>query len=116
MMDIFERIGHVSKNIYGRYLTWTYYRTNYETLVNEFGLDEPRLGQALIDITYTFESDEMLFQLTDFIEKTVSGATKNARIKALERVTANLIWLELKESEIFEAFHLGNRTTRTNFL
>lgn len=49
-------------------------------------------------------------QLNEFIATTSSGAAVNARKKAVERVTTNLFWMDLKENEISSAFGLGNRS------
>jgi len=42
-----------------------------------------------------------------FIYDTQSVANENARIKALEIVSTNVIWLEEKEEEIIESFGGG---------
>lgn len=42
-----------------------------------------------------------------FIYNTQSGASENARLRALEIVSTNLIWINIKEEEIIKAFTGG---------
>ena len=44
----------------GREIVWDYFRHKYEELLEEYGLEDPDLGTALVDISATFE-DEFLF-------------------------------------------------------
>lgn len=62
-MDIFLQIRYLSRNVYGREFAWAYYRLNYQQLVDTFGLDDIRLGEALIEITASFETHELLSQV-----------------------------------------------------
>ena len=47
------------------------------------------------------------FKLLTFIYDTQSVANENARIKALEIVSTNVLWLDEKEEEIIESFGGG---------
>ena len=40
---------------------------------------------------------------------TPSGAGVNARFKALEKVSTNLVWLENKQDEVVDAFGKANK-------
>ncbi len=65
--DIFRKIKATSRNINGRALAWDFYRINYEDLTDRFGLDDPRLGQALTDISNNFENQFMFDQVLLFL-------------------------------------------------
>ena len=40
-------------------MAWDYLRTNFNDLIEQFGEDDPRLGQLLLDITSSFENEFM---------------------------------------------------------
>lgn len=43
----------------------------------------------------------------DFIYNTQSGASLNARLRSIEIVSTNLVWIVMKEEEIIQAFTGG---------
>ena len=47
---------------------WTFYRANFNKLVEEFTLDTPALGIILLEISRTFE-DEFLYHEVNFNSK-----------------------------------------------
>lgn len=108
-IDLFDTIKMMSENPVGREIAWDYYRINFTALIEEFGEDEARLGQMLIDITKTFENEFLFYELLELVFFTETGATANARFRALEIVSTNNIWLLDKEQEIIEAFGDGRR-------
>ncbi|RMZ99456.1 glutamyl aminopeptidase, partial [Brachionus plicatilis] len=104
LINFFDKIKFLSKNCLGREYAWNYIRANYDNLLEEFGLDDPRLGQMVIDVSSTFETESLNYELLNFITSTPNGASLNARYRALEKVSINLLWLRKKSQEIMEAF------------
>jgi hypothetical protein len=104
LIDFEEGIRLLSVNPLGRELMWDFVRLNYAGLLEFFGLEDPRLGQMLIDISRTFENEFIFYELIIFVFNTANGASEHARFKALEIVSTNTIWLEDKELEIEDAF------------
>jgi hypothetical protein len=91
----------------GRELTWDFFRTNYNDIINDYTQDDARVGQLLLDITKTFETEFLFNELLAFVFNIGTGATANARFKAIEIVSTNVVWLADKEKEIMEAFAIG---------
>jgi len=116
-VNFFESIKLLSKNTLGRELIWDYFRSNYVELLEEYGLDDPRLGQAIIDISSSFENEFLFYELIEFIYESASltGATANARFRALEIVSTTVVWLYEKESEIYEAFAFESKSNNINY-
>lgn len=102
----------LSRQPVGREIAWDYYRANYAQLQETYGDDDPRLGLLLIHICESFETEFMLYELLDFEFDTTSGAAANARLKALEITSTNILWLVDKEEEIAAAF--GSPRSGTN--
>jgi hypothetical protein len=88
----------------GRELAWDYYRFNYDTILEIYGEDDPRIGLMLIDICKTFETQFLFYELLVHIELTTAGSNLNARNRAVEYVSLNVLWLVDKEDEISAAF------------
>ena len=64
-VNFFDSIKFLSRNTLGRELAWDYFRLNYQNLLEKFGYDDPRLGQALIDISSTFENEFLFFEVSN---------------------------------------------------
>jgi hypothetical protein len=105
-LDFFNKISLLSKNTVGREIAWDYLRINYDSIIEQFGLDDPRVGQALVDISASFENEFLFYELLEWVFNIVDGATANARFKALEIASTNIVWLFDKEQEIIDAFPL----------
>lgn len=103
-IDLFDTIRMMSENPIGREIAWDYMRINFDDLIKEFGEDDTRLGQMLIDISRTFENNFMFSELLEFVFFTNSGATSKARFRALEIVSTNIVWLFDKQQQIIDAF------------
>ena len=105
-VDFFEGMRLLSENQLGREKTWDYLRSNFFQLLDTFSLYDPRIGQLVVDITKSFETEFLFFQLLIFIIDTTDyqGVSGNARFKAVELVSTNVIWLQDKEEEIIQAF------------
>lgn len=102
--DLFDTVKLMSDNPIGREIAWDFMRINFKTLIDEFGNDDPRIGQMLIDLSRTFENEFMFFELLEFVFFTETGATASARFRALELVSTNIVWLIDKQEEIKDAF------------
>ena len=102
--DFFDGMKLLSENPLGREITWDYLRANFDKLLDTYTEYDPRLGQLLIDITKSFENEFLFYELLEFVFTTPTGASGNARFKALEIVSVNTKWLEDKEEEIVSAF------------
>lgn len=48
-------------------------------------------------------------QLIEFEDGTTTGAAKNARLKALEKVKTNVLWIQSEENEIIDAFGVDRK-------
>lgn len=103
-IDFFTIMKYLVRNPVGREIAWDYYRINFEKLQETYGEDDPRLGLLLIYITESFENEFLLYELLGFEFETDTGASANARLKALEIVATNIAWLLDKEEEIAAAF------------
>ena len=66
LINFFDKIKYLSKNNLGREYVWNFIRANYDSIVEEFGLDDPRLGQMIIDVSYTFESESLDYEVNLF--------------------------------------------------
>lgn len=47
----------LSRNPIGREIAWNNFRLNFDDIINTYGEDDPRIGQLLIDISFTFERE-----------------------------------------------------------
>lgn len=103
-IDFFEAMADLGRNPLGREIAWDYMRMNYPALEKQFGEDDPRLGQMLIDVTSTFENEFLYEELLRHIAFTSSGSGQFARLKVIETVSTNLVWLLDNEREIEHAF------------
>lgn len=104
--DFFDIAYTLAPRPLGRELVWDLFRAGFNDLVEDYGEDDPRIGWLLLEITQSFETEFMFYELLSFVFFTSTGATANARFKALEIVSTNLIWLQDKENEIRCAFSL----------
>ncbi|CAF0970213.1 unnamed protein product [Brachionus calyciflorus] len=104
LINFFDKIKFLSRNNLGREYAWNFIRANYDSIVEEYGVDDPRLGQMLIDVSSTFETESLNYELLEFIVSLENGASINARYRALEKVSTNLDWLNKRSKEIIEAF------------
>jgi glutamyl aminopeptidase len=64
--DFFQTVKFLSKNTIGREIVWDFIRINYNDLLDKYGLDDPRLGQMLIDITFSFETEYLFNEVNIF--------------------------------------------------
>jgi hypothetical protein len=57
----------LSKNPLGREICWDYIRANFAQIAEEFGLDDPDIGQMFIDVVSTFEDEFLFYEVSSFI-------------------------------------------------
>ena len=55
--DFFEVVRKMSRNPLGREIVWDYIRLNKEAIIDKYSLEDPRIGQMILDISETFEND-----------------------------------------------------------
>jgi hypothetical protein len=103
-IDFFDAVRLFGQNAIGREIAWNYIRLFYDELYVEYGEDDYRLGQMVIDVSASFDTEFLFFELLNFVYFTPPGSSINARLKALEIASTNYLWLEDKENEIIAAF------------
>jgi aminopeptidase N len=106
-VDFFETLKMLSVNPTGREIIWDYFRINFGDILNFYGEEDPRIGTLLVDIVSSFENEFLFYELLEFVFYTNTGATANARFKALEIVSTTVQWVMGKEQEISDAFSGG---------
>ncbi len=62
LIDFFDMVKYLSQNEIGREVIWDYIRLNYDSILIDYGEDY-RLGQMLIDITNTFETEFYYYEV-----------------------------------------------------
>lgn len=105
-VDFFKIASILTQKPLGREMVWDKYRMEFNDLIEKYGQDDPRMGWILVEVSESFETEFLFYELLSFVFFTSSGATSNARFKALEIVSTNLVWLEDKEDEVRCAFSL----------
>lgn len=103
--DYFHFLSSLASNRkYGESLVWDYVRSNWQNLVDRFGLGEPYLGKMIPQVTSRFAKEIRLQEMKDFFAKYPdAGAGANSRLQALENIENNIKWLK-KNKESIGAF------------
>ncbi|KAL7728103.1 hypothetical protein ACLKA6_002245 [Drosophila palustris] len=92
--DYFTCLTYISSNPMGESLVWDYVRENWLQLVARFGLNERYLGNLIPSITARFHTQTKLEEMEQFFAKyPEAGAGTAARVRALETVKNNIVWL-----------------------
>ncbi|KAH8312017.1 hypothetical protein KR044_009049 [Drosophila immigrans] len=92
--DYFTCLTYISANPMGESLVWDYVRENWLQLVTRFGLNERYLGNLIPSITARFNTQTKLEEMEHFFAKyPEAGAGTAARVRALETVKNNIVWL-----------------------
>ncbi|KAH8336361.1 hypothetical protein KR059_004239 [Drosophila kikkawai] len=92
--DYFTCLTYISANPVGESLVWDYVRENWLRLVDRFGLNERYLGNLIPSITARFSTQTKLEEMEQFFAKyPEAGAGTAARVRALETVKNNIVWL-----------------------
>jgi len=112
-VDFFDVIRLFGQNANGREIAWNYIRLFYNELYVEYGEDDYRLGQMVLDVSASFDTEFLFFELLSFVYYTPPGSSINARLKALEIASTNYLWMEDKENEIIAAFQDDRSKTQS---
>ena len=64
-LDVFDLFKYMSEQPLGREIVWDYFRNNYYDIIKQYGEDDPRLGDLLIDITSSFENEFMFYEVNN---------------------------------------------------
>lgn len=104
--DFFDIAFDMAPRPLGRELVWDLYRDRYLDLIEDYSEDDPRLGWLMLELSQSFETEFLFYELLTWVFSTTTGAAGNARFKALELVSTNLVWLQDKENEIRCAFSI----------
>jgi hypothetical protein len=72
-LDIFDLFKYMCAQPLGREITWDYFRNNYYDLLKEYGQDDPRLGDLLINIASSFENEYMFYEVSNFKEHAMNN-------------------------------------------
>lgn len=62
--EIFDLFKHMSQKPVGREIAWDFLRFNYSDLINEYGEDDPRIGNLILDIAQSFENEFMFSEVS----------------------------------------------------
>ncbi len=63
-LDTFEAMTLLAKNPTGREIVWDYFRINFNEILEEFGLEDPRIGRLLLDVSSSFENEFMFYEVS----------------------------------------------------
>ncbi|XP_030370374.1 uncharacterized protein LOC115620994 [Scaptodrosophila lebanonensis] len=92
--DYFTCLTYIAANPVGEPLVWDHVRENWTKLVERFGLNERYLGNLIPSITARFNTQTKLEEMESFFAKyPEAGAGTAARVRALETVKNNIVWL-----------------------
>ena len=72
-LDIFDLFKYMCAQPLGREITGDYFRNTYYDLLKEYGQDDPRLGDLLINIASSFENEYMFYEVSNFKEHAMNN-------------------------------------------
>ncbi|XP_070544138.1 glutamyl aminopeptidase-like [Ptychodera flava] len=99
--DFFTVINYIANNPVATTIVWDWVRTNWQRMVDKFGLNHRLFGRLIPGITDTFTTELQLKEMKDFFELYPNAGTgARGREQALERVQGNINWLRRYEEEI----------------
>ncbi|XP_071953572.1 glutamyl aminopeptidase-like [Antedon mediterranea] len=99
--DFFTVVNYIADNPVGNPIVWDWVRTNWELLVNRFGISSRSLGRLVPSICESYATEFKQQQMKDFFMKYPdAGAGERGRKQALERVQTNIDWLKSNEMKI----------------
>ncbi|CAF1112484.1 unnamed protein product [Adineta ricciae] len=105
--DFFSMITYMSRNPVGRDVVWTFYKENYQRLVDVYTLESRRLGTAIGTISHSFEKQLYLDEMNEFfILHPNAGAGTYPRKQAIDQVNMNIEWIKSREENMIKAFDL----------
>merc|ERR1719369_2581847 len=93
--DFFPTLNLITTNYDALPIIWSFYRDNWELLVERFTIHNELLGELLVAITNTFATEQQLKEMTDFFEKYPdAGDQEESRQTALVNVRDNIRYRE----------------------
>lgn len=99
--DYFTCLQSIAANSVGESLVWDYVRSNWNRLVDRFGLNERYLGRLIPSITGRFNTELKLQEVKDFFERNPeAGAGAAARQETLENIQNRIKWLENNKESV----------------
>ncbi|CAF1247472.1 unnamed protein product [Rotaria sordida] len=103
--DYFTMMGYMSRHPIGRETVWTFYKDNYQNLVNTFTLENGRFGAAILSVARTFGKESDLQEMNELFTKYPNaGAGESARQQAINQVKMNIEWIRSREQNLRNAF------------
>ncbi|CAF1192609.1 unnamed protein product [Adineta steineri] len=102
--DYFAMMGYMSRHAIGRETVWSFYRDNYQRLVDTFTLEHRGFGRAILSITHSFQESSYLEQMSAlFTRYPNAGAGTSARKQAVDQVNMNIEWIKSREQNLHDA-------------
>jgi len=93
--DFFTAVRYVATNPVGNSLAWDYVRSNWESLIERFTLNNRYLGRLPGQVVSKFVSRFKRGEVEAFFNKyPEGGAGTRSRKQALEKIDTNIKWLE----------------------
>lgn len=93
--DFFTAVRYVATNPVGNSLAWDYVRSNWESLIERFTLNNRYLGRLPGQVVSKFVSRFKKGEVEAFFNKyPEGGAGTRSRKQALEKIDTNIKWLE----------------------
>lgn len=63
LIDFFDVVALLSANNMGREIIWDYIRQFYYEVIEDYGIEDYRLGKILVDISYSFETEYLFYEV-----------------------------------------------------
>ncbi|XP_053945174.1 glutamyl aminopeptidase-like [Anastrepha ludens] len=99
--DYFTCLQYIASNPVGESIVWDYVREQWPKLVERFGINERTLGNLIPAITANFDKQTKLEEMERLFAKyPEAGAGAAARVRALEAVKNNIVWLANNKNKI----------------
>ncbi|CAF3811776.1 unnamed protein product [Rotaria sp. Silwood1] len=104
--DYFTMIGYMSRHPIGRETVWTFYKDNYQNVVNTFTLENRRFATSIVSISRTFEKQSLLQEMNELFTKYPNaGVGQSARQQAIDQVKMNIEWVQSREQNLRTALN-----------
>lgn len=103
--DFFTFLAYMSSNPLGIDLAWDFFRENYKTIEQSFGLDDSNIGRAVYRFAFYFSTEARLKEVRQLYEKyPEAGASQLYRQQAIELIEANIAWSKKHYNTVIETF------------
>ncbi|CAF0733249.1 unnamed protein product [Rotaria sordida] len=108
--DFFAMMAYMSRHPIGREVAWTFYKNNFQKLINIFTLENRRLGTVINSITRSFQNESYLEEMNQlFLLYPNAGAGTSARKQAIDQVNMNIEWVRSREQSLLDALETLSR-------